>query len=81
MSLKIHFLSSQLDFFPEKSGSVSDEHGERFHQQWRADTKGNGAHQCLLIIPHPSRPALEPTQPSVQRMRLYLRSNTAQLCR
>jgi len=33
MSLKIHFLDSHLDFFPENLGSVSDEHGERFHQQ------------------------------------------------
>lgn len=32
MSLKIHFLYSHLDFFPENLGQVSDEHGERFHQ-------------------------------------------------
>ena len=32
MSLKIHFLDSHLDFFPENLGKVSDEHGERFHQ-------------------------------------------------
>jgi len=32
MSVKIHFLSSHLDFFPENCGSISDEHGERFHQ-------------------------------------------------
>ena len=32
MSLKIHFLESHLDFFPENFGEVSDEHGERFHQ-------------------------------------------------
>ena len=33
MSLKIHFLESLLDFFsPENLGEVSDEHGERFHQ-------------------------------------------------
>ena len=31
ISLKIHFLESQLDFFPENLGEVSDEHGERFH--------------------------------------------------
>ena len=28
MSLKIHFLHSHLDFFPENLGAVSDEHGE-----------------------------------------------------
>ena len=33
MSLKIHFLHSHLDFFPENLGDVSDEHGERFHQE------------------------------------------------
>lgn len=32
MSLKIHFLHSHLDFFPSNCGDVSDEHGERFHQ-------------------------------------------------
>ena len=32
MGLKIHFLESHLDFFPENLGGVSDEHGERFHQ-------------------------------------------------
>lgn len=32
MSLKIHFLHSHLDFFPANLGDVSDEHGERFHQ-------------------------------------------------
>jgi hypothetical protein len=32
MSLKVHFLDSHLDFFPENVGAVSDDHGERFHQ-------------------------------------------------
>ena len=32
MSLKVHFLHSHLDFFPPNLGDVSDEHGERFHQ-------------------------------------------------
>ena len=32
MSLKIQFLESHLDFFPENLGEVSNEHGERFHQ-------------------------------------------------
>jgi len=30
MSLKIRFLHSHLDFFPENYGAVSDEHGELF---------------------------------------------------
>jgi len=32
VSLTTHFLHSHLDFFPENCGAVSDEHGERFHQ-------------------------------------------------
>jgi hypothetical protein len=28
----MHFLDSHLDFFPQNLGNVSDEHGERFHQ-------------------------------------------------
>jgi hypothetical protein len=34
MSLKVHFLDSHVDFFPENLGAVSDEHGERFHQDF-----------------------------------------------
>ena len=36
MSLKMHFLHSHLDFFPENLGAVSDEQGERFHQDIQA---------------------------------------------
>ena len=32
MSLKIHILHSDLDFFPKTLGAVSDEHGGRFYQ-------------------------------------------------
>ncbi|GBO20763.1 hypothetical protein AVEN_221116-1, partial [Araneus ventricosus] len=32
MSLKIHFLDSHLNFFTDNCGQVSDERGERFHQ-------------------------------------------------
>lgn len=33
MSPKIHYLHQHLDFFKENLGKISDEHGERFHQQ------------------------------------------------
>jgi hypothetical protein len=36
MSLKMHFLHSHLSFFPDNLGAVSDEHGERFHQEIRS---------------------------------------------
>jgi hypothetical protein len=32
MSLKVHFLKSHLDYFPENLGRVSEEQGERFHK-------------------------------------------------
>jgi len=31
MSVKIYFLESHLDFFPENLSEVSNEHGERYH--------------------------------------------------
>ena len=37
MSLKIHFLHSHLDFFPENCGAASDEHRERFHQDFNGE--------------------------------------------
>jgi len=43
MSLKIHFLESHLNFFPENLGEVSDEHSERFHQDILAMEK---RYQC-----------------------------------
>jgi len=50
MSLKIHFLHSHLDFFPENCGAVSDEHGNvsiNTFLQWRRDIKGSGTVLCL----------------------------------
>ncbi|XP_076374180.1 uncharacterized protein LOC143258678 isoform X1 [Tachypleus tridentatus] len=32
MSIKLHFLNNHLDKFPDNLGAVSDEQGERFHQ-------------------------------------------------
>lgn len=33
MSIKLHYLNSHLSFFPENLGKLSDEQGERFHQE------------------------------------------------
>ena len=35
MSIKMHFLFSHLDRFPENLGDLSEEQGERFHQDIR----------------------------------------------
>ena len=50
MTLKIHFLASHLEFFPENLGEVSDEHGERFHQDILAIGKTNGPQVCWQTI-------------------------------
>jgi hypothetical protein len=39
MSLKIHFLHSHLDFFPENCEALNDEHGKRFHHDITAMEK------------------------------------------
>jgi hypothetical protein len=39
MSLKIRFLHSHSDFFPQNLGAVSDEHGQRLHQDIAAMEK------------------------------------------
>ena len=51
MNLKIHFLESHLDFFPENLGEVSDEHGERFRQDiltMEKRTKASGPQVRML---------------------------------
>ena len=35
MSLKLHFLASHLDYFPPNLGAVSEQQGERFHQDMK----------------------------------------------
>ena len=35
MSVKMHFLPSHLDYFPQNCGDLSEEQGERFHQDIR----------------------------------------------
>lgn len=35
MSIKLHFFYSHVDYFPEKLGDFSEEHGERCHQDMK----------------------------------------------
>ena len=62
MSLKIHFLHSHLNFFRPNLGAVSDEHGERFHQditkmesnyqgKWNPSMMGDFSWMVLRDIP------------------------------
>jgi hypothetical protein len=40
ISVKVHYLRSHLDRFPENLGDLSEEQGERFHQDMEARYKG-----------------------------------------
>ena len=45
MSVKAHFLRSNLDYFSENLGAFSEEQGERFHQDikvMKKDIRENG---------------------------------------
>ena len=35
MSIKLHYLFTHIDYFPENLGDVSEEQGERLHQDIR----------------------------------------------
>ena len=52
MSLKLHLLYSNLDFFPRNMGVISDEHGEKFRndisQMEKRYGRKNGAQICWL---------------------------------
>jgi hypothetical protein len=51
MSLRIHFLHSNLNFFPENCGAVSDEHGERFHQDVSSmEKRYQGKWSCAMLV-------------------------------
>jgi len=50
MSLKIHFLHSRLDFFPENCDAVNDEHRERFHQDISSmEKRYQGKWNCVML--------------------------------
>ena len=40
MSVKMHFLRSHLDYFPENCGDFSEEQSKRFHQDLRGMVEG-----------------------------------------
>ena len=39
MSVKVHFLHNHLEYFPEDLGALSEEQGERFHQDIKITEK------------------------------------------
>ena len=50
MSVKLHYLDSHLDKFPENLGDVSDEQGERFHQDIKVmEERYQGKWDCHMM--------------------------------
>jgi len=50
---EIHFLESHLDFYPENLNEVSDEHGERFHQDIMAkENRYQGKWTSSMLADH-----------------------------
>ena len=47
---KMHYLFSHMDRFPEKLGSMSDEQGERFHQDLKEmETRYQGRCDAVMM--------------------------------
>jgi len=50
MSIKMHYLFSHMDQFPENLGSMSDEQGERFHQDMKEmETRYQGRWDAVMM--------------------------------
>ena len=50
MSVKMHNLFSHMDRFPENLGSMSDEQGERFHQDLKEmETRYQGRWDAVMM--------------------------------
>ena len=51
MSIKLHFLKSHLDYFPENLGNISEEQGERFHQDIKVmEERYQGRWDCHMMV-------------------------------
>ncbi|UYV74727.1 hypothetical protein LAZ67_12000719 [Cordylochernes scorpioides] len=50
MSIKVHYLHSHLDKFPDNLGAYSDEQGERFHQDMKVkEERYQGVWDCHIM--------------------------------
>jgi len=76
ISLKIHFLQSNLNFFPENCNAVSGEHGERFHQDIPSmEKRYQGKWDCAMLADYCW--TLERDDPTVEYKRQAKRTNNS----
>ena len=60
ISIKLHFLKSHLDYFPENLAHVSEEQGERFHQDIRVmEERYQGRWDCHMMADYCWNPKRE----------------------
>lgn len=53
MSLKVNFLFSHLNYFPENLGAVSEKQNKRFHQDLKSSEKRyQGEYDGRLLLEH-----------------------------
>ena len=53
MSIKVHYLYNHLDYFPKNLGDVSEEQGERFHQDIRVmEERYQGRWDTAMMADH-----------------------------
>ena len=53
MSIKLYYLFSHLDYFPENPGDVSEEQGERLHQDIRTmEERYQGRWDSYMMADH-----------------------------
>ena len=63
LNLKLYFLDSHLDVFPQNRGDLSEEHGERFHQdlkefehRWQGKWYVNMMTDCCWVLKRQTQP-------------------------
>lgn len=74
MSLKIHFLNSHLDFFPDNLGDFSEEQGERFHQDIKVMERRYQGHWNTSMMGDYCWSLHREVQQATHKRKSYLRS-------
>ncbi len=50
LSVKLHLLHNHIDFFPDNLGDISEEHGERYHQDKKdIERRYQGRRNAVMI--------------------------------
>ena len=79
MSLKLHFLHSHLEFFPDNLGAVNDKHSERFYQdiavvetRYKGKSSANMMGDCCWFLQKQSETKYHRSAKHVKRLGVVL---------